>query len=197
MLATAFAKRVPPGPSRNLLWTADQFHALGDLGCFTGRRAWLLHGVIKEDGPMNPPHAIAATKTEDVIRDVFRVGHHVRVSKPLVTGQDTDPEPDVAVVTGKPGDYTSHPTTAVLVVEVADTSLRSDITVKAELYATAGVPDYWVLDVDGRQLRVFRDPAPIPGGGAAYRTQRAHGPADAVAPLAAPHAAVQVADLLP
>jgi hypothetical protein len=180
-----------------LLWTVDQFHALGDLGCFEGRRAWLINGVIIEEGPMNPPHAIAATKTEDSIRDMFKVGHHVRVAKPLVVGQITDPEPDVAVVVGKPGDYTSHPTTAALVIEVADSSLNYDITVKAELYATANIADYWVLDVDGRRLLVFRDPAPVPGGTAAYRTQLTLGDADSVSPLAAPTATVRVADLLP
>jgi len=197
MPPAAFAVRVPSGPPRNLLWTVDQFHALGDMGCFEGRRAWLINGVIIEEGPMNPPHAIAATKTEDLIRDLFRVGYHVRVAKPLVFGQITDPEPDVAVVVGKPGDYTTHPNTAALVVEVADSSLRHDITSKAELYATAGIADYWVLDVDGRQLWVFRDPAPIPGGGAAYRSQAAFGPTESVAPLAAPNSPVRIADLLP
>jgi Uma2 family endonuclease len=83
------------------------------------------------------------------------------------------------------------------VVEISDTSLTYDLTTKAELYATAGIPDYWVLDVDGRQLIVFRDPQPIPDGGAAYRSRTTHAPADAVAPLAAPSAAVRVADLLP
>jgi Uma2 family endonuclease len=194
-----FAVRVPSGPPRNLLWTVDQFHALGDLGCFEGRRAWLIDGVIIEEGPMNPPHAIAATKTEDLIRDLFRVGHHVRVAKPLVVGRATDPEPDVAVVTGKPGDYTSHPATAVLVIEVADSSLNQDTTTKAELYANAGIADYWVLDVDNRQLHVFRDPVPLPAGlgATAYRTHLVLGPADSVAPLAAPASALRVADLLP
>jgi hypothetical protein len=86
-----------------MLWTVDQFHYLGDLGMFEGRRAWLVDGVIVEEGPMNPPHAIAATKTEDTIRDAFGKSHHVRVAKPLVLGQATDPEPDVAAVVGKAG----------------------------------------------------------------------------------------------
>ena len=197
MPPAAFQVRVPSGPPRNLLWTVDQFHALGDLGCFEGRRAWLINGVIIEEGPMNPPHAIAATKTEDLIRDLFKVGYHVRVAKPLVVGQITDPEPDVAVVVGKPGDYTSHPTTAALVIEVADSSLNHDITTKAELYATANIADYWVLDVDGRRLLVFRDPAPVAAGGVAYRTQLTLAPADSVSPLAAPTSTVRVADLLP
>jgi Uma2 family endonuclease len=182
-----------------LLWTVPQFHYLGDLGIFEGRRAWLIDGVIIEEGPMNPPHAIAATKTEDLIRDLFRNGYHVRVAKPLVVGQLTDPEPDVAVVVGKPADYTAHPTTAVLVIEVSDTSLTTDTTTKAELYATAGIADYWVLDVDGRRLLVFRDPVVLPAGlgATAYRTHLTLGPADSIAPLAAPASTVRVSDLLP
>src|SRR5207244_1037874 len=112
MMPANIATRVPTGPPRNMLWTVDQFHYLGDLGMFEGRRAMLIDGVIVEEGPMNPPHAIAATKTEDLIRDAFGKGWHVRVAKPLVLGQATDPEPDVTVVAGKPGDYTSHPTAA-------------------------------------------------------------------------------------
>ena len=192
MTSMPTAVRVPSGPPRNLLWTADLFHYLGDLGLFEGRRASLLNGVIVEEGPMNPPHAIAATKTEDTIRDAFGKGWHVRVAKPLVLGRHTDPEPDVAVVPGKPGDYTSHPTSAALVVEVSDSSLRHDTTAKLAAYAAGGVADYWVVDVTGRQLLVFRDPS-----GPAYATQLTFGPADAVAPLSAPANPVCVADLLP
>ena len=92
---------------------------------------------------------------------------------------------------------TGHPTTASLVVEIADTTLTLDMTEKAELYATAGIADYWIVDLNARRLLVLRDPAPIAAGGFAYRTQRVLGPADAVAPLAAPDATVRVADLLP
>lgn len=186
------------GP-RNLLWTVDQFHYLGDLGMFEGRRAMLIDGVIVEDAPMNPPHAIAATKTEDAVRDAFGKRYHVRVAKPLVLGRSTDPEPDVAVLPGKPGDYTSHPTTAVLVVEVSDSSLRYDTTVKVSLYAAGGIAEYWVLDVTGRQLLVFRDPRPdsTASHGHAYATQLALSPTDTVAPLAVPNVTVAVADLLP
>jgi Uma2 family endonuclease len=85
------------------------------------------------------------------------------------------------------------------VIEVADTSLNHDITTKAEAYATGGIPDYWVLDVDGRRLLVFRDPSPLPTGlgSATYRTQVTLGPADSATPLAAPSSPVRVADLLP
>jgi Uma2 family endonuclease len=192
------AGRAAPGP-RALLWTVEQFHYLGDLGMFEGRRAMLIDGVIIEDAPMNPPHAIAATKTEDAVREAFGKRYHVRVSKPLVLGQTTDPEPDVAVVVGRPGDYTEHPTTAALVVEVSDSSLRYDTTVKVGLYAAGGVPEYWVLDVTARQLLVYRDPKPDPGAthGHTYATQLALSAADAVAPGAVPNVTLPVADLLP
>jgi Uma2 family endonuclease len=69
----------------------------------------------------------------------------------------------------------------------------------AEVYATAGIADYWVVDVDGRRLLVFRDPVPLPQGlgGSAYRTHLTFGAGDSVSPLAVPTAVVRVADLLP
>ncbi len=70
--------RVQSGPPRNMLWNVDQFHYLGDLGLLEDRRAKLIDGVIVEKGPISPPHAIAATKTEDLIRETFGKGWHVR-----------------------------------------------------------------------------------------------------------------------
>ena len=199
MLPMPLMTPVASGPPRPLRWTVDQFHYLGDLGAFEGRRAMLIDGVIVEQGPMNPPHATAGTKTEDLIREAFGKGWHVRVQKPLVLGQDTDPEPDVAVVVGKPADYTSHPTTADLVIEVADTSLRYDTTEKMSLYAASGLADYWVLDLNNRQLLIHRDPRPDPAQpfGFTYATRLTLGPADAAEPLAVPGRRVVVAEMLP
>ena len=199
MMPAHIATRVPTGPPRNLVWTVDQFHYLGDLGMFEGRRAWLVNGVIVEEGPMDPPHAMGILMATEVVRAAFTPGWVVRVQLPLVLGQSTDPEPDLAVVPGKPQDYTSHPTSSALVVEVSDSSLRYDTTVKLSLYAAGGIAEYWVVDVNARQLLVFRDPKPDPAAshGHAYDTQRTLGPADSVSPIAAPNAVVKVADLLP
>ena len=174
------------------LWTVEEFHRLGELGIFEGRRAMLIHGSILEEGPMNPPHAIASTKTEDLIRDLFGQGYHVRVQKPMVFGLSIDPEPDVAVVRGRPADYTSHPTTAALIVEVSDTSLKYDTTEKAMLYATAGIPEYWVLDLNARQLHVYR--APVNG---VYTTTFAVPAEGTVVPLAVADGSVKILELLP
>ena len=192
----AAAAAAPPFP-RPYLWSAAAFNDAGDRGAFAGRRAFLIDGVILEQGPMNPPHAMATSLADAAIRAAFGAGWYVRGQMPLLLGQHLDPQPDIAVVPGGPRDYPGHPTTAALVVEVADSSFTIDITTKAELYAAAGVLDYWVLDVDSRRLLVFRDPAPVAAGGHAYRTRLTLAPADAVSPLAAPTATVRVADLLP
>jgi Uma2 family endonuclease len=109
----------------------------------------------------------------------------------LILGQDLDPEPDFAVIAGTPRSSSGHPTMADLVVEVADSSLDFDTNEKRLLYARAGIREYWVVDINGRRLRIYRDPR-----GGDYASQLAFGPAEAVSPLAALSATVRVADLL-
>ncbi|MFO0848676.1 MAG: Uma2 family endonuclease [Gemmataceae bacterium] len=187
----------PAAGPRVKRWTVAEFHQLGDLGLFEGRRASLIDGQIIEEGPMNPPHRLALELTDVAVRTVFGTGWRVCVQMPLVLGQTTDPEPDIAIIPGSPRGQTSHPGTAALVIEVADSSLTHDQTVKAEQYARAGIADYWILDVDGKRLLVLRDPYQHPAGGYTFRTHLALGPTDTIAPLAIPNASIRVADLLP
>ncbi len=183
---------------RPLLWTVAEFHRVNGSGIWLGRRPILLRGVILEQGPMDPPHATGVALVTKALAAVFGTGWELRGQLPLVFGLHTDPIPDMAVVTGSARDYAAiHPTTAALVVEVRDTTLATDLTEKVELYAEAGIADYWVADVDGKRLLVFRDPYQHPAGGFTYRTHLTLGPTDTVTPLAAPHASVKVADLLP
>jgi len=151
----------------------------------------LIDGVILEEGPMNPPHAITLGLVEEAVRIAFGAGWWLRHQSPLILGLDLDPEPDLAVVSGRPRDYTGHPTAADLVVEVADSSLDFDTNEKRLLYAKAGICEYWVVDINGRRLLVYRDPQ-----AGDYTTRQSLGPADAVSPLAAPTGTVLVTDLL-
>jgi Uma2 family endonuclease len=180
-----------------MLWTVSMFHEVNASGAFAGRRPVLIRGVLLEQGEMNPPHATGVELVTEAVRAAFGPGWRFRVQLPLVLEQSSDPFPDLAVVAGSPRDSARHPTTAALVVEVSDTTLTLDLTTKAELYAAAGIADYWVVDLEHRQLLVFRDPAPVAAGGAAYRTHLTLGPDATVSPLAAPAAVVRVADLLP
>lgn len=187
-LPSAQAAPTVPRPVR---WTCAEFHLFGDLGVFEGRRAMLIDGVILEEGPMNPPHAITLELVEQAIRAAFGAGWRFRGQSPLVLGQDLDPEPDFAVIAGNPRGSSGHPTTANLVIEVSDFSLDFDTNQKRLLYARASIREYWVVDINGRRLLVYRDPR-----AGDYATQQALGPTDAVSPLAAPSATVRVADLL-
>ena len=151
----------------------------------------LIDGIIVEEGPMNPPLAVTLGLVEEAIRLAFGSGWWLRHQSPLVLSQDVDPEPDLAVVPGRPRDYVGHPTTATLVVEVADSSLDFDTDEKRRLYARSGIGEYWVVDINGRRLLVYRDPR-----AGDYHTSRTCGPPESVAPLAVPTATVPVADLL-
>jgi Uma2 family endonuclease len=151
----------------------------------------LIDGVILEEGPMNPPHAITLELVDAALRTTFGTGWWLRKRSPWVIGQHSDLKPDLAVVPGRPRDYREHPTTAALVVEVADASLAFDVNDKRLLYARAGISEYWVVDINGRRLLVYRDPQ-----GGDYASLQTLSAADAIAPLAAPAATVRVTDLL-
>ncbi len=178
------------GP-RTKNWTCSEFHRLGDFGLFEGRRAMLIHGVILEEGPMNPPHAITLELVEDALRTAFGRGWRVRNQSPLVLGADLDPEPDFAVLAGSARGSSEHPTTADLVVEVADSSLDFDTNEKRILYAQADIAEYWVVDINHRQLLVFRDP--LNGD---YASQQKIDATGVASPLCV-NATIQVTDLLP
>jgi Uma2 family endonuclease len=186
-----------PRPKR---WTCDEFHRAGDSGTFEHLRVMLIDGEILEMAVPNPPHSTAKALTEEALRRVFSTGFVVRGENPLILGKSTDPVPDVAVVLGSTRDYaTTHPTTAALIVEVADSSLDYDTTDKACLYASAGVADYWVVDLVNRRIVVFRDPQADPAQpfGSRYATVTAHLPGQTVSPLAAPGFNVAVGDVMP
>jgi Uma2 family endonuclease len=184
-------KRVASAGPQPVRWTCAEFHQVGDMGLLEGRQAMLIDGVILEEGPMNPPHAIALGLIETAIRSAFGPSWWLRNQMPLILGQHLDPEPDLAVVPGGPRDYPEHPTTADLVIEAADSSLDFDVNEKRLLYASAGIREYWVVDINGRRLFVWRDPK-----AGDYTTPLSFGPTDSITPLATT-VAVRVAELLP
>jgi len=200
---TALPPRPPAAPHRTpVRFTLDQYFELDRLGYFNTKRVELIHGELVEMSPVNFPHALAVGLVSDALARALATGHHVVVQQPLLvpdTPLANAPQPDVMAVAGARRDYTEHPTCAALLVEVSDTTLNDDLTTKAELYATAGVPEYWVLDVHARELHVFRDPQPLPAtlGATAYQTHSTHAATESVSPIGAPHALIAVADLLP
>jgi Uma2 family endonuclease len=137
---------------------------------------------------------------EEALRTALGAAWFVRPQGPIALDDESEPEPDIAVVPGTSRDYSrDHPARPVLVIEVAATSFYLDRKHKGSLYARAGLIDYWILDLAHRRLEVYRDPAPDAAAPFGWRYASVeHLAEDAtVAPLAAPEARVRVSDLLP
>ena len=185
---------------RTKQWTRVEYERLIDLGAFRpGEPLELVGGALVVREPQGGPHATAVGLAEDVLRQVFGAGWTVRAQSPIALDEDSEPEPDIAVVPGSRRDYSrGHPSHPVLIVEVADSSLEFDRREKASLYARAGIADYWIVNLLDNLLEVYRDPVADPGRPYGWRygstlTLRA---GDLVAPLAAPATPVAAADLL-
>lgn len=129
--------------------TRDEYAKMAALGMFEHERVELVYGFIIRMPPIGPPHSAAVQRLTEVFVRAFSPAASVRVQSPFVAGDRSLPEPDFAVVPR--GEYRDeHPKTAMLLVEVADSSLDFDRTTKAKLYAESGVPEYWVINlVDG------------------------------------------------
>ena len=174
-------------------WTREEYERLVEQGFFRpDERIELVDGAIYEMTPQSVGHAVAVRLIRQFLGRIFSSRFDILVQMPLALDEDSEPEPDLAVVPGSPRDHlSSHPTSAVLVVEVADTSLSRD-RAKAKLYARAGIPDYWIVVLGARQLEVLRDPQ-----GEIYRSKTVLKATDKISPLACPEAPISVAEILP
>ena len=176
-------------------WTADDCRKIEAMGLLEPGTYELLDGEVVEKLGQNLPHSVACGRVFLALTLVF--GPDYVLMPVSIAVNDVDrPEPD-AFVTHQPyRDYFSrgNPTPADmrLIVEVSDTTLWRDRNTKARLYGGAGVPDYWVLDVNGRRLFVYRQPS-VTG----YADPVEYDETQSVAPLAAPGSLIRVADLLP
>lgn len=184
---------------RNRRWSRAEYHQMLDLGWFIDQRVELIGGEIVEMPSQKFPHYVAIDKGSRCLEKTLGSGFWVRTQAPLRLPLDSEPNPDISVCAGKREDYADHPTTALLVIEVSDTTLRYDRGAKASLDARAGIADYWIVNLVDRQLEVRRQP--LPDGsqafGFGYTQETILAPADSVTPLAAPQARIAVADLLP
>jgi Uma2 family endonuclease len=196
----ALYERGASGALTPLRWTGEEYYRLGDAGLLDGVRVELVDGALIEMSPINSPHTTCVTLAADLLRALFVPGFVIRTQNPLALGAGGYPEPDIAVVRGVPRDFAAeHPRNAVLVVEVADTSLRYDRITKAALYASAGIPEYWIVNLNNRTLEVYRLQTEEfqPDPGSRYAEPIALGAEGEIAPVARPEARVRVAELLP
>jgi Uma2 family endonuclease len=178
------------GPTRK--FTADEYERLVELGIFgENERLELIDGDIVEMTPIGNGHAVCTANLNELF--VLGLGKRALVwgNGPARVAIDSVPEPDLALLrrrsykTGSP-----RPTDVLLIVEVADSSLRYDRTTKLRLYSRAGIAEYWIVGVEGEWIEVHRSPE-----GDRYREQRRAGRGESLAPAAFPDLVVSVDDV--
>lgn len=160
-----------------------------EQGLFEHEHIELICGVLVTMGPQGTRHVETIKRFNRILMFALGTRAHVLVQSPLAIADDSEPEPDLAVVPVR--DYSAEiPSHAHLVIEVAEASLRKDRGVKATLYAAAGIPEYWIADLTVDMIEVYTEPHGN-GYGSVARRQRG----DVIAPLTFPEVRVAVGDV--
>ena len=182
----ATAVQVRPRP-----FTTNEYERLVGAGILSdGERVELIEGQIVEMNPIGPEHVWSVNDLNDVFRRVDDVV--VSVQNPIRLREYVEPQPDVVVLrTRGPRDRVPLAEHALLIIEVADTSLDYDRYTKAPLYARAGMTEYWIVDLNGERIEVYREPSP-----AGYRTVRYVLRGESLSPAFAPDMVIQVDAIL-
>jgi len=168
----------------------DEYEKMVALGLFENERVELLYGVITSMSPKGAPHESAIERLNERLVQALAGRATVRIQSSFAASDGSEPEPDVAIVPR--GDYrAAHPTQALVLIEVADSSLAIDRGVKARLYAESGVEEYWVVNVRDGIVEVYGD---IVSG--VYTRVLPHRPGSKIALGRFPDVVIAVADIL-
>ncbi|RYX85093.1 Uma2 family endonuclease [bacterium] len=179
-------------------WTVEEFDRLTEMGAFADEKIELLLGDLFEKMPQNEPHVWGIYLMQNKLIQLFGQNFMVRCQAPLQL-DNSKPEPDIAVIDMPTRGTLQIPSTALLVVEIADSTFQTDRDVKSHIYARAGIAEYWIVNLNARQIEVRRDPRaddsqPL---GFTYGSLQTLGVDDQLSPLALSGAQFPVADILP
>ncbi|WP_206051120.1 Uma2 family endonuclease [Nocardioides speluncae] len=176
-------------------FTVAEYEAMARTGVLReDDRVELLDGEIVVMTPIGPPHAGVVKRLNRLLVTALGEAAIVGVQDPLRLSAHSEPEPDLVVARPRSDDYTAGhpgPDDALLVIEVADSSLAVDRGVKVPLYAAAGITEVWLVDLAGAAVHVHRAPA-----GSAYTEIQTLRRGDTVTPLAFPDLAVELTAIL-
>jgi Uma2 family endonuclease len=181
-------------------WGRAEYERVVDLGLFRGELVELIGGQLVVAEPQGSRHATAVGVIDDALRAALPPGWIVRTRMPVALDDESEPEPDLALVPGSRRDYRdAHPGPPALAVEVADATLDFDREHKGSLYARAAVPDYWLVNLIDRIVEVHRAPVRDPSAafGWRYASVQRIGPPGLLSPLALPDVRIPAAVLLP
>ncbi|WP_295622940.1 Uma2 family endonuclease [uncultured Lamprocystis sp.] len=144
-------------------YTVEDYYRMGEVGILApDARVELIDGEVIEMPPIGAPHASIVTDLQTALVRAVGDAAVVRVQNPIQLGRHDEPQPDIALVRPPGSKYRRrHPAPAdiVLLIEVADTTLRYDRDVKIQIYGRAGIPEAWLLDVNARSIRRYRAPS--------------------------------------
>ncbi len=177
MSATNLLDELAAGRAPGLVpLSVDQFHRMIAAGILRdGEPVELIEGMLvrKGRGPLGgdeiihgPHHALVVARLQRLSSRLVTLGCHLRSQLPVTLSAVDEPEPDLVIVRGEPDDFADRhpgPADVLLVVEVADSSLAFDRTTKQRLYAAAGIPAYWIINLPDDRIEVFEDPRPDEG----------------------------------
>lgn len=203
--ARASGSHQPPAPAvtgwepTRHRWTFEEFIQLGRSGLPAAGRTELIDGEIFDVPSQNNPHVAAISNTNRLLVAAFDESYWLTVQSTVRLRRGDGPEPDFAVRPGpSTGDDGVHPH-PLLVIEVSDETLLYDQVIKSSLYAANGVADYWVVNVNDRQVEVYRGPVEDASRrhGWRYGSLTVYRPGDFIAPLAKPDARLEVGRMLP
>ena len=167
-----------------------EYDRMVDLGMFEDERVELLYGVLVAMSPQGAPHATITAWFQRELTLALGRSFEVRGHSPFAATEDSEPEPDISV--SPLASQRAHPSTALLVIEVSESSIRKDREIKTRLYAEAGVPEYWIVDLTGNEIVVEVHTDPSPQG---YRLIELMGPGRILRPTQLPGVAIAVADI--
>ncbi|MBV6628012.1 MAG: Uma2 family endonuclease [Rivularia sp. (in: Bacteria)] len=143
-------------------WTIDEYHQMIEAGIFNNRRVELLKGEIVEMSPEGEPHAYFSTEAGEYLSQLLARRAKVRSAKPITLPNNSEPEPDIAIVKPLGREYLQHhpyPEDIYWLIEYSNSSLGKDLETKTKIYAEVGIIEYWVINLKKRQLIIFREPS--------------------------------------
>jgi Uma2 family endonuclease len=168
-----------------------EYDRLVELGLFEDEKIELLCGAIVEMSPQGTRHAAVVRRLNRLLTRALEPRAMVSPQCPFAAGDYSEPEPDIAVIPST-DDESAHPARAFLIVEVADSSIRKDRGAKAAIYAAAGVPEYWVIDLNRDVVEIFTGP-----GSEGYGMRRQAGRGERLRLVEFPDVELAVDEILP
>lgn len=161
-LAREAQDAAPQAAPRPIRWSIENYYKMAETGMLdTDKRYELIHGIVYEAQPISPEHNYAVQTLADRLKACAGENAVVFSQGPAQFDDDSEPQPDILVLKPPAEQYRRRhprPEDVLLIIEIANTTLQTDRSFKLELYAHAGIPEYWILNLQKNQLETYRDP---------------------------------------